>query len=274
MRAASHAGTGATNETNVPAPGQNAEQGIAYRGTKLPYDSKVVGDGSGGLRNPPGGKRHIAGASQRRSAIRVGIVDDHPVFRLGLKRALERESDIDIPWEMGSPANLDAVMRKTPVDVILMDVYMGSGRDGIAATREVTEKWPEVKVAVISASLDERIAPASKRAGADMFLSKALPVAEMVSSIRRLAAGSSTGRRGGARAARQARVATGRIGGLSPRQRQVLDHLRLGRTNREIAARLNISIATVNKHVHAVLTVLKVRNRTQAAAAARQDISA
>ncbi|OLC25610.1 MAG: hypothetical protein AUG06_04835 [Actinobacteria bacterium 13_1_20CM_2_65_11] len=175
---------------------------------------------------------------------------------------------------MGSPTNLDAVMRKTPVDVILMDVYMGAGKDGIAATREVTEKWPDVKVAVISASLDERIAPASKRAGAEMFLSKGMPVAEMVTSIRRLAAGSSTGTRGRPRSHRRAKGTTGRIGGLSPRQRQVLDHLKLGRTNREIAARLSISIGTVNKHVHEVLTVLQVRNRTQAAAAARQDISA
>jgi DNA-binding NarL/FixJ family response regulator len=215
---------------------------------------------------------HIGRAHQRRSAIRVGIVDDHPVFRLGLKRALERASDIDIAWEMGSAANLDAVMRKTPVDVILMDVYMGAGKDGVAATREVTEKWPEVRVAVISASLDARVAPASKRAGADMFLPKAMPVAEMVSSIRRLAAGSSTGSQDGARSARRAEGADGRIGGLSPRQRQVLDQVRLGRTNREIAARLSISIGTVNKHVHAVLTVLKVRNRTQAAAAIGHDV--
>jgi two-component system response regulator NreC len=201
----------------------------------------------------------------------VGIVDDHPVFRLGLKRALERETDIDITWEMGSANNLDVVMKKTPVDVILMDIYMGAGKDGVAATREVTEKWPEVRVAVISASLDMRVAPASKRAGADMFLSKAMPVAEMVSSIRRLAAANSTGTRNRARPPRKAPGATGRINGLSPRQRQVLQQVRLGRTNREIAARLSISIATVNKHVHEVLSVLKVRNRTQAAALAGQD---
>jgi len=191
---------------------------------------------------------------------------------LGLKRALERESDLEIPWDMGSAANLDSVMRKTPVDVILMDVYMGPGKDGIAVTREVTEKWPDVKVAVISASLDERVGPASKRAGADMFLPKAMPVAEMVSSIRRLAAGASSRSRGSAKSAPRAGV-NGRVGGLSPRQRQVLEHLRLGRTNREIATRLSISIATVNKHVHEVLTVLKVNNRTQAAAVARQDMT-
>jgi DNA-binding NarL/FixJ family response regulator len=200
----------------------------------------------------------------------VGIVDDHPVFRLGLKRALERETDIDITWEMGSATNLDVVMKKTPVDVILMDIYMGAGKDGVAVTREVTEKWPEVRVAVISASLDMRVAPASKRAGADMFLSKAMPVAEMVSSIRRLAAANSSGARNRGRP-RKAPGSTGRINGLSPRQRQVLEQVRLGRTNREIAARLSISIATVNKHVHEVLSVLKVRNRTQAAALAGQD---
>ena len=220
----------------------------------------------------PGGLGHIAGAGQRRSAIRVGIVDDHPVFRLGLKRALERESDIDITWEAGSAVNLDALMKKTPVDVILMDVYMGAGKDGVAATREVTEKWPEVRVAVISASLDIRVGQASKRAGADMFLSKAMPVAEMVSSIRRLAATNSNGTRNRTRPARHSPRANGRVNGLSPRQRQVLEQVRLGRTNREIAARLSISIATVNKHVHEVLTVLKVRNRTQAASAAAQEI--
>src|ERR1700731_466649 len=90
----------------------------------------------GADRRTPCGEGHIGRAGQRRPAIRIGIVDDHPVFRLGLKRALERESDIDISWEMGSAGNLDAVMRKTPVDVILMDIYMGAGKDGVAATRE------------------------------------------------------------------------------------------------------------------------------------------
>ena len=199
-------------------------------------------------------------------------MDDHPVFRLGLKRALERESDFDVAWEMGSTTTLDAVMRKTPVDVILMDIYLGAGKDGVAATREVTENWPEVRVAVISASLDARIAPATKRAGADMFIPKAMPVAEMVSSIRRLAAGNPKRSRSAAAPPRRARGVTGRIGGLSPRERQVLEQVRLGRTNREIAARLDISIGTVNKHVHEVLTVLKVRNRTQAASAAGQEV--
>jgi DNA-binding NarL/FixJ family response regulator len=214
---------------------------------------------------------HIGRAGQRRSAIRIGIVDDHPVFRLGLKRALERESDIDITWELGSVTALDTAMSKSPVDVILMDVYMGAGGDGMAATRQVVEKWPDVRVAMISASVDVRVGPASTRAGAKMFIPKAMPVSEMVSSIRRMAAANPSASANGARP-RSASGVKGRIGGLSPRQRQVLEQIRIGRTNREIAARLGISIATVNKHVHEVLTVLKVRNRTQAAAAIEQEV--
>lgn len=216
---------------------------------------------------------HIAGAGKRRSAIRVGIVDDHPVFRLGLKRALERESDVDIVWELGSAANVDAVMSKTPADVILMDVYLGAGKDGMAATRELNENWPGIKIAVISASLDARVGPASKRAGADIYLSKSMPVSEMVSSIRHLATGNLRGSSNGKNSTRRTEGTNGRIGGLSPRQRQVLEYVRVGRTNREIAARLNISIGTVNKHVHEVLSILKVRNRTQAAAVARTSAS-
>jgi two-component system response regulator NreC len=213
----------------------------------------------------------------------VGIVDDHPIFRLGLKKALERETDLTIEWELGSALNLDATMRREPVDVVLMDLYMGAGKDGIAATRELAERWPEVTVAVISASVDDRSVAASLRAGASAFLPKAMPVSEMAASIRRLAnssesaSGTSRRRNSSAQAVSAKSRHAGRIHtsaaakGLSYRQQEVLEEMRLGRTNREIAARLGISISTVNKHVHQILGVLKVRNRTQAAASASRS---
>jgi two-component system, NarL family, nitrate/nitrite response regulator NarL len=225
-------------------------------------------------------RKVIVVAAQEVRTIRIGIVDDHPAYRLGLKRALETESDFNITWELGSASNIDAQMRRAPVDLILMDLYMGSGKDGLAATRDVMERWPGVKVVVISASEDERNPLASTRAGADGFLPKAMPLSEMIRSIRRLANGDVRGRRVGTTATERRRLpnaksttttpkVAGRIGGLSARQRQVLDELRHGRTNREIAEHMGISIATVNKHVHEVLKALKVRNRTQAAAVAR-----
>jgi len=207
----------------------------------------------------------------RKGPIRVAIIDDHPVFRLGLKRALERESDLEVSWELSSAATLDSTMTKSPVDVLLIDVYLGSAKDGISATREVVEKWPDVKVAAMSASLDARVSQASTRAGARMFLSKSMPVADVVGSIRHLAA-QSRDQHSRVISRRPKRGARVRVNGLSPRQRQVLDNIRLGRTNREIATRLGVSVATVNKHVHEILGALKVRNRTEAAAAAAQAL--
>ena len=201
----------------------------------------------------------------RSGRVRIGIVDDHPVFRLGLARALERQSDLEITWELSSAVNLDAVMRKTPVDVLLMDVYLRAGADGIEATRDVRAKWPTVKVAAMSASIDTQVSTASRRAGANVFLSKSMPVSEIVTAIRKLVDVPRKGRsdlpKSGSRVV---------DAGLSPRQRQVLEYMRVGRTNKEIAARLNVSVATVNKHVHEVLTALGVRNRTQAAALAHE----
>ena len=202
---------------------------------------------------------------------------------MGLKRALEREPDLEVLWELPSANNLDASMRRTPVDVILMDLLMGRGKDGIAATRELSELWPRVKVIVISASIDESGVLASADAGAEGFLPKDMPVSDMVSSIRRLAGSDGSGRRvtgdlietvrrgSKAKSAPRGRRPAGGIEALSPRQRQVLEELRSGRTNREIAERLGVSIGTVNKHVQQVLALLKVRNRTQAAGAAGRE---
>lgn len=250
------------------------------RSTSLPYDSisrPIIKQTVQVERGVVEDKASVVSV-QKNPTIRIGIVDDHPIFRFGLKRALDREADFDVTWELGSANGIDAAMRRTPVDVILMDLYMGTGKDGIAATRDVMERWPGVKVVVISASVDERSVLASRQAGADGFLPKAMPVPDMVKSIRRLGVGDARGRHDGHSPRKSSGVdakvplkekVTRRIGGLSPRQREVLDELRLGRTNREIAEHLGISIATVNKHVHEVLTVLKVRNRTQAAGAGR-----
>lgn len=237
-----------------------------------------------------GGRREIegkaiAGKARGRQSISIGIVDDHPLFRMGLRQALERESDLKVLWELPSANNLEDQLRRTPVDVILMDLLMGRGKDGITATKEVTQKFPRVKVVVISASVEESGVVASSRAGADGFLPKDLPVSDMVASIRQLAHGSVSGRRAKGdlleaidrnpkkRPAKGGRRQMAGVESLSRRQRQVLEELRQGRTNREIAERLGISTATVNKHVHEVLTALKVRNRTQAAAAAGRDPS-
>jgi DNA-binding NarL/FixJ family response regulator len=113
---------------------------------------------------------------------------------MGLRKALERESDLKVFWELPSANSIEAQLRRQPVDLVLMDISMGPGKDGITATRDLTDKWPRVKVVVISASVDDGRVHASARAGAVGFLPKDLSVSEMVASIRRLAGGLDSGR--------------------------------------------------------------------------------
>jgi DNA-binding NarL/FixJ family response regulator len=204
-----------------------------------------------------------------REPIRLGIVDDHPVFRLGLKRAFEREDDLEVTWELGSTTDLLATLKSSRVDVVLMDLNLGPDQDSLAATRAVVQHYPGVKVIIISASLEGDAAVAAKAAGAVAYIPKDLSVPDTLAAIRGLAAKSLgefvfgdflTGRAG----------VTGRKEisrhSLTRREQEVLAEIRRGRTNREIASKLGVSVATVNKHVQQVLKKLQVRNRSQAVA--------
>jgi len=201
-------------------------------------------------------------------AIRLGIVDDHPVFRLGLRRAFEREADLELAWELGSTTDLLATLASSRVDVVLMDLNLGPDQDSLAATRAVLQRYPGVKVIIISASLEGDAAAAAKAAGAIAYLPKDLPVPDTMTAIRGLGAASlGTMVFGDFLAARSGsgRKDTSRHG-LTRREQEVLAEIRRGRTNREIASKLGVSIATVNKHVQQVLKKLHVRNRSQAVA--------
>jgi DNA-binding NarL/FixJ family response regulator len=201
-------------------------------------------------------------------SIRVGIVDDHPVFRLGLRRAFERETDLEVTWELGSTTDLLATLASSRVDVVLMDLNLGPDEDSLAATRALIQRYPGVKVIIISASLEGDAAAAAKAAGAIAYLPKDLPVSDTVAAIRGL--GSATLGAivfGDFLAARSGngKKETSRHG-LTRREQEVLAEIRRGRTNKEIATKLGVSIATVNKHVQQVLKKLHVRNRSQAVA--------
>src|SRR6266851_1067524 len=163
--------------------------------------------------------------------IRLGIVDDHPVFRLGLRLLFEREVDVEVAWDLGSATELLTTLASAPVDVVLMDLNLGPEEDSLAETRVVVERYPDVKVVFISASLDGDAAAAARAAGAVGYLPKDLSVHDTMGAIRGLAA-------------------TGKG---------------------EIASKLGVSIATVNKHVQQVLKKLHVRNRGQAVARLNGD---
>ena len=189
--------------------------------------------------------------------IRVGIVDDHPLFRAGLRRVLERSGDMSVDWELGDSAGLDAALSRNPVDIVLLDLVLARGGSGLDAIDAAVTRWPDVDVIVVSASLNPETPRLARERGAAGFLAKDMPIPEMISRLREYA---SQRRRGIMFPSPRNPLR------LSLREREVLNEIRSGRTNREIAAALGISISTVNKHVQRVLRKLNVRNRAQAAA--------
>jgi DNA-binding NarL/FixJ family response regulator len=190
-----------------------------------------------------------------RGPLRIGLVDDHTLFRDGLRRLLEREPDLVVEWERPNSTGLDWLLSNHPVDLLLMDLQLGAAEDGLEATGRIKQRWPVVKVIVVSASLDPESGVRALAAGASAFLTKDVSAVQLLARIRAIAAEAGGGR--GER--RKARVE------LSRREQQVLEEIRRGQTNREIAVTLGVSTTTVNKHVQSVLRKLQVRNRAQAA---------
>ncbi len=156
-----------------------------------------------------------------------------------------------------------------PVDVVLMDLSLGPDQDALAATTAIRQKHESVKVIVVTASLDWEAATAARAAGANGYLPKDLSIADMVEAIRALAS-PNFGRQSfrdmleSRPSSRAPMLSLWRT--LSKREQEVLSELRRGRTNREIAAQLGVSVTTVNKHVQQVLKKLQVRTRSQAIA--------
>ena len=180
--------------------------------------------------------------------------------------------DFDIVWESATAHDLAANVERVPVDLILIDLYLGDNENSLAAVRDLRERWSDLRVIVVSASLDWDAVAASRAAGANGYLPKDLSVEDMVAAIRALADPNlgrmtfsdrvgSTRSDNGSRWVNQA--------GLTRREREVLFEIVCGNSNREIAARLGVSVTTVNKHVHHVLSKLKAKTRAQVIARMR-----
>jgi two-component system, NarL family, response regulator len=177
-----------------------------------------------------------------------------------------------VVWESGTVVDLVETLEREPVDVILIDLYLGPDDDSLAATRAVRERFADVRVIVVSASLDWDSVSASRLAGASGYLPKDLTVEDMVAGIRALAdpnlgrmpmrdhVETSRPRHGLGMTAQKA---------LTRREREVLFEMVRGHSNRDIAAHLGISVTTINKHVHHILAKLKAKTRMEVIARMR-----
>lgn len=204
-------------------------------------------------------------------SIKVLICDDQDLVRDGLRAILSTAPGIDIVGEARDGAEaIEAASRLSP-DVILMDLKM-PGVDGIAATRHITDRHPEIRVLVLTTFDDPRWVDDAIKAGAAGYLMKDTTRARLIEAVRGTAAGQTHVDPGVAgqlfdrvSLADPPEPDTTVAADLSDRERDVLEALGLGLTNAEIAGRLFLSEGTVRNYVSAVIGKLGVADRTQAA---------
>jgi DNA-binding NarL/FixJ family response regulator len=204
-------------------------------------------------------------------AIRVMIVDDHAVVREGLRAFLALQDGLEIVGEAGDGAEAIEEARRSRPDVILMDLVMPR-LDGVGAMRELRRELPECRVIVLTSFLDDdRLLPAIQ-AGAAGYLLKNADPAQLARAVREAHEGGAiidptvAARLIGALADdRPAAAAAPASEELTTREREVLELIAGGRSNKRIAFELGISEKTVKTHVGHVLAKLGVNDRTQAA---------
>jgi DNA-binding NarL/FixJ family response regulator len=204
---------------------------------------------------------------------RVLIADDQPLVRVGLRKILDFEPDVEVVGEAGDGEDAVRQTGRSAPDVVLMDIRMPI-LDGIEATARITGAHPETRVLILTTFGLDGYVYAALRAGASGFMLKDAPPEEIVGAVRIVARGEAMLAPTVTRAvieefARQPPPAARRptpaaITELTPREREVLDLLVQGLSNPEICARLFISDATAKTHVARVLAKLGVRDRVQA----------
>lgn len=214
----------------------------------------------------------MGGRNAEAKRIRVLIADDHPMVRQGLRVFLELEPDLEVVGEASDGAEAAELTAQLLPDVVLLDLVM-PGVDGMAALETLAEQGLAERALVVTSFGEYRSALPALRAGARGYISKEVDPAALATAVRAVAAGhvllgpqvaeallaQAAGAGGAASGERQAGPQ------LTAREREVLDLIAAGRSNREIARTLTLAEKTVKTHVSNVLMKLGVADRTQAA---------
>ena len=213
--------------------------------------------------------------------IRVMLVDDQKLIRQGIRMLLSTEADIEVAGEASEGHEALALIEKIHPQVILMDIRM-PGMDGVAATREISVRHPEIGIIILTTFDDEAYIFEGLRAGARGYLLKDISSEEMAAAVRVVAQGgaliqpsitrkvlSEFARLSGP-PARSEPSAAALPEPLTEREIEVLHCIAQGLSNREIADRLVITEGTVKNHVSNLIGKLSVRDRTQALLKAKE----
>jgi DNA-binding NarL/FixJ family response regulator len=205
------------------------------------------------------------------TTVSVMIVDDDDLMREGLRAVLSSDERIRVIEEAADGRSAILRARHARPDVVLMDVRMPE-LDGIAATAELLGATPASRVMILTTFEDDTYILGALRAGASGFLLKRSSPEELIAAIHTVAAGDallspSVTQRLIDRVAQQPMIGEGadpRLDELTPREREVLELIAQGLSNREIAAELTVEETTVKSHVKRLLMKLQARDRVQA----------
>jgi DNA-binding NarL/FixJ family response regulator len=202
---------------------------------------------------------------------RVLIADDEDLMRAGLVELLTADPEIEIVGQASTGREAVERARRLAPDVVLMDVRMPD-LDGISATRELSRAAPEARVLILTTFEQDDYVFGALRAGASGFLLKRTRPEELIAAVHTIAAGDSllspsVTRRVIDRMAQQPTpelVNEAKLNELTPRERDVLECIARGLSNREIAAALHVEESTIRTHVKRILMKLDLRDRVQA----------
>lgn len=197
--------------------------------------------------------------------ISVLLVDDHAIVRCGIRSLIERNSGLEV---CGEAANLQEAYHKVSdlkPDIVLLDIKLPDG-DGAAGCREIKKISPETKVIILTAFAEDAIVLEAVQAGAEGYLLKNIDSKSIITAIRDVAAG---------KPALDASIINKVLDivkgkhpvddSLTPQERNILELVSQGKTNKEIGQELFISEKTVRNNVSKILRKINVNNRTEAA---------
>jgi DNA-binding NarL/FixJ family response regulator len=210
--------------------------------------------------------------------LRVVIVDDHPLFREGVAGVLLNEPDIDVVAQGSTAAEAVQFVTDLLPDIILLDIAMPGG--GVQAARQIAATCPITKIVMLTASEDEEDVTSALKAGARAYILKGVPARELVHIIRSVWAGEvyvtpalavSLLSEMTKPAATEPLHLAGAFANLTDREREILERVAAGLSNKEIGAQLYLSEKTIKHYMTNILQKLQVHNRVEAALLAQKE---
>lgn len=197
--------------------------------------------------------------------LKVAVIDDHPVYREGLRAVLSRQDDISVVAEAGDASEGYAAVDASHPDLVMLDVAL-PGPDGMTAARELLRRDPNRRLLMVSMSVEEHAVADALALGALGYAGKDQPLPELLEAVRAVGQGRQYLPPRISADAVESRLRRGRngpLGMLSGREREVFELLVRGFTNEGVAAQLGISRRTVETHRSRILKKLRVHSAVE-----------